>query len=56
MLSGICFKIIHAGGRGGSRGMGARRDEGKLATLLIIVETGKDGSMVPLYYSDYFCV
>lgn len=56
MLSELCFKVIHAGSRGGARGMGINRHEGKLAMLLIIVEAGENGSWGSLYYSHYFCV
>lgn len=28
MVSGICFRIIHAGGRGEVTGVGTGRDEG----------------------------
>lgn len=55
MLSGICFRIIHAGGGGGAKGMSARRDERKLAMLLIIAEAGEDWSRGSLCYSQYFC-
>lgn len=32
ILSGICSKIIHAGGGGRGRKMGTSREEGKLAS------------------------
>lgn len=50
-MSEICFKIIHAGG-----GVGTRRDEGKLAMLLITAEAAKDGSRGSVYYSYCCCV
>lgn len=51
-LSGICFKIIHT--EGGAKGMGASRDQGKLATLFVAVKADEDGSRDSLYYFTTF--
>ena len=53
MLSGICFKVLHAGVRGGARVMGTSEDEGKLAMLFVIAEAAEDGPRDSLYCSYY---
>lgn len=44
------------GGGVGTRGMGARRDEGKLAMFLVTADTAKGGSGGSVRYSRYCCV